>query len=94
MWFQNFAWIFNFRRRENPKRRPSQHFIGHETDYDVQVEPVGGGLLRKKQWAVRGTTQSTQVSQSILDQWVRWMVAVGFQVDCEFDGWGALIPSI
>ena len=64
-------------------------FIQRETDYDVSVNSSGGGLLRKKDLAVTGTTQPTRVSQDILDQWVTWMVAAGFEYGCEFDGWGA-----
>jgi hypothetical protein len=64
-------------------------FIQDETDYDVRVGSNGGGLLKKKNWLVTGSTQPTQASQDILDQWVRWMVAAGFEHGCEFDGWGA-----
>ena len=67
--------------------------IGRETDYEVQVQSGGGGVLKRKKWAVSGTTQSTQISPSILDQWVTWMVTAGFQEGCEFDGWGARVTS-
>ena len=67
-------------------------FIQEETDYEVRVTSSGGGLLRKKDWSVSGSTQPTQVSQDVLDEWVSWMVAAGFEHDCEFDGWGAEAP--
>jgi hypothetical protein len=64
-------------------------FIQHETNYDVRVRSSGGGFMRKKSWMVTGTTQPTKVSLDILNDWVGWMVAAGFERDCEFDGWGA-----
>lgn len=64
-------------------------FIRAETDYAVDAHAVGGGFLKKKEWMVNGSTQPTQVSQEILDQWVTWMVAAGLDHGCEFDGWGA-----
>jgi hypothetical protein len=60
-----------------------------ETDYDVaEPEQTGAGF------AVTGTTQVTQVSLDILNQWVEWMYAAGRQSDgCEFDGWGTQLPA-
>lgn len=68
-------------------------FLHRETDYDVWAESSGGGFLRKKSWVVTGTTRPTKISQEILDQWVTWMVAAGFENGCEFDGWGAQAPG-
>ena len=67
-------------------------FIEGETDYEVRVDSTREGPLRKKSWSVSGSTQNTQVSQEILDRWVSWMVAAGFEHDCDFDGWGAQVP--
>jgi hypothetical protein len=54
-----------------------------ETDYDVSAREL----------TVSGTTQTTQVSLPILDQWVDWMCAAGDQSDgCVFDGWGTQVP--
>lgn len=64
-------------------------FIQEQTDYDVRVRSSGGGFMRKRSWTVTGTTQPTKVSLDILNEWVGWMVATGFESDCEFDGWGA-----
>lgn len=60
-----------------------------ETDYDVaDPTPSGAGFV------VSGTTQVTQVSLDILNQWVDWMHAAGRQCDgCAFDGWGAQVPA-
>ena len=60
-----------------------------ETDYTVaEPSPSDTGYL------VSGTTQETQVSLDILNQWVEWMHAAGRQSDgCEFDGWGAQVPK-
>jgi len=62
-------------------------FIQKQTDYDVRVELDGSFLSRK--WRVEGTTQLTVVSPEILDQWVTWMVTVGKESVCDFDGWGS-----
>jgi hypothetical protein len=59
----------------------------------VRVRPSGSGLLRRKGWTVTGSTRETKVSHDILDQWVTWMVAAGFETGCEFDGWGAPAPG-
>jgi hypothetical protein len=58
-------------------------FLRDETDCDVRAD------VR----AVTGSTQSTTVSASILDEWVRWMVLAGYENGrCRFDGWGAAVP--
>ena len=62
--------------------------LDEQTDYDVRIE--SSGLLTKK-WTVVGTTQPTAVSQTILDQWVDWMVTAGLHQNCEFDGWGTQV---
>lgn len=65
-------------------------FIEDETDYEVRVDSQGG-FMKKKQWLVVGSTQPTKISQEILDEWVGWMVAAGFEHGgCEFDGWGTI----
>jgi len=67
-------------------------FLREETDYDVTVSSSGGGFLKKKAWAVNGSTRETAISLAILDDWVRWMVAAGeANGGCEFDGWGAAV---
>ena len=67
-------------------------FLERETDYDVAASSSGGGFLKKKTWTVKGTTQETEVSLAILDEWVEWMVAAGETYGCDFDGWGAEVP--
>jgi hypothetical protein len=67
-------------------------FLQRETDYDVAISSSGGGFLKKKTWLLKGTTQETEVSLAILDQWVEWMVAAGEEHGCDFDGWGAEVP--
>jgi hypothetical protein len=60
--------------------------LSDETDYEVAVESAGSFL--RKHWTVTGSTQPTNVSKEILDQWVDWMVTAGLHQNCEFDGWG------
>ena len=64
------------------------NFLKRETDYEVYVEEDGQSA---PQWIVGGTTQPTTIDLPILNQWVDWMVTVGSQHDCAFDGWGAEI---
>lgn len=75
-----------------PQAESLAAFIREETDYEVDAGGQEAGLLKKKSWTVSGTTQPTTVSLEILDQWVDWMVAAGFEHGCEFDGWGAQVP--
>jgi hypothetical protein len=64
-----------------------------ETDYDVR-EPQAAGAFFSRSFLVSGTTQETQVSLDILNQWVDWMVAAGRESDgCTFDGWGVQVPA-
>jgi regulator of RNase E activity RraB len=65
-----------------------QAFLKDETDYEVDVHPETGS---SGQWIISGRTQKTTISKEILDQWVEWMVAAGFEHQCEFDGWGTSV---
>jgi hypothetical protein len=57
---------------------------------DVTVQKRGGLLSRS--FEVTGRSLPTTVSVELLDEWVKWMVVQGMERDCEFDGWGALLP--
>jgi regulator of ribonuclease activity B len=63
-------------------------FLEDETDYEVEMR---ADRDTKGKWVVEGQTQETSVSREILDQWVEWMVAAGFDHECVFDGWGASV---
>jgi hypothetical protein len=80
---------------EAPSRSAADKLVKllrEETDYDV-AEPRAAGSLLARKFLVSGTTQTTQVSLDILNQWVDWMVAAGQQSEgCIFDGWGAQTP--
>jgi hypothetical protein len=66
-------------------------FLYDETDYDVEAKPPSGDV---QSWMVVGTTQPTTLTPGILDEWVQWMVVAGARNGgCEFDGWGAEVPS-
>ena len=52
---------------------------------------ICAGINSAGLWVVSGRTQKTAVSKEILDQWVEWMVAAGFDHQCEFDGWGTSV---
>ena len=71
---------------ETPDKNAAEElaaFLREETDYDVRVEDG----------EVRGSTQPTNISVSILDEWVRWMVLAGYEKGrCKFDGWGTAVP--
>ena len=58
-------------------------FLRAETDYDVASDEE----------SVRGTTQPTKLSPSIIGEWIEWMVLAGYENGrCKFDGWGAEVP--
>lgn len=65
------------------------HFLGKETDYELQDISYNSS---SRDWSINGTTQATTVSKEILDQWVGYMVAVGVEYNCTFDGWGTVVP--
>lgn len=67
-------------------------FLRLETDYEVDVdfERVGD----ERTWSVIGLTHPTALDQTILEDWVRWMIAAGAAYgECRFDGWGASVPK-
>lgn len=83
---------FFFAAPDEAAARGLAALLGAETDYDVGVGSGGARLGRSRRWAVIGTTQATKVSRGLLDEWVAWMVAAGFEHGCVFDGWGAQAP--
>lgn len=69
-------------------------FLRLETDYEVDADFDGRGAPETRAWSVVGSTHPTAVSQQILQDWVRWMVAAGVQYGgCRFDGFGASVPD-
>src|SRR5262245_51550811 len=66
--------------------------IRSRTDYDVEAGSSKQGLLGQTVWTVTGTTQTTAVSVTALDEWVTRLVEWGDAHTCEFDGWGAAVP--
>lgn len=80
---QSLVLDFFFGSPSYEQAKDLRDFLLSETDYDVHV------TADQDVWTVHGSTQSTPVSLAILEQWVDWMVSVGFRYDCVFDGWGA-----
>ena len=64
-------------------------FLTQETDYEAAARRSGGLLARS--WGVTGKTQPTAISESILDEWVDWMITAGLERGCTFDGWGTSV---
>lgn len=56
---------------------------------DLRCEKSGGFLSRK--WVVSGRSNPTPVTESVLANWIPWIVIQGITHDCEFDGWGASV---
>lgn len=50
------------------------------------------GIFRKR-WFIDGKSHPTTVSKTKLTQWLDFMVDLGWQHGCEFDGFGASIPG-
>jgi Regulator of ribonuclease activity B len=77
---------FSYSTRSRQAAEGLRSLLEEQTDYELRVESDGSFLRRR--WRVEGTTQKTAISPKILDQWVIWMVNVGRECSCEFDGWG------
>ncbi len=56
--------------------------------YDSFVRSEG---FIKKRWLVSGQSYPTTVTKDILAQWLDYMIALGWDHECEFDGFGASI---
>lgn len=65
----------------------SAQALGDELD-DCAIE-VGSVGWWSKSWVLVGITQPIEISHSVLDGWLRRMVATGWRHQCEFDGFGA-----
>jgi len=78
---------FSYVAPSEAKAQALKAVLEDETDYTVEIRTEGGPFRRR--YGVVGATQPTQLSPTILDQWVDWMVTAGLHQDCEFDGWGA-----
>ena len=59
-------------------------------NYDSSMRSEG---LLKKKWFVDGNSHPTTVSKDTLVQWLDFMVALGWEHGCEFDGFGASMPD-
>jgi hypothetical protein len=70
----------------NSRAEELKAFLQQETDYETRV------TADRDQWIVRGHTQRVALSLAIVEQWVDWMLNVGLQFECVFDGWGAEVP--
>lgn len=81
----SLALDFFFKSPSIGRAREFQDFLQRETDYAVGV------TADKDEWTVHGSTQPTEVSLSVILQWVDWMVSAGYRFDAVFDGWGAEI---
>jgi hypothetical protein len=62
-----------------------------ETDYAIEAHSLKKGMLSKRSWMVRGTTEPITVTLDSLKEWVAWMVTAGASHgQCKF-GWNAEI---
>lgn len=43
----------------------------------------------KKHWALFGETNPMKMELSTINNWTKSLCEIGFEYDCEFDGWGA-----
>jgi hypothetical protein len=50
-----------------------------------------GSLAGK--YVVCGKTHPTAVTWEVLKEWIPWIVVQGICHNCEFDGWGAAVPT-
>jgi hypothetical protein len=59
-------------------------------NYDTYVRSEG---MLKKKWFVNGKSYPTTVSKEKLAQWLEFMIALGWEHGCKFDGFGATMPD-
>lgn len=43
----------------------------------------------KKHWALYGETNPMNMELNTINNWTKSLCEIGFEYDCEFDGWGA-----
>ena len=79
----SLALDFSFRSPSIDRARELQEFLQRETDYSVGI------TADTEEWTVHGSTQPTEVTLAVIQQWVDWMVSAGYRFDAVFDGWGA-----
>jgi len=53
--------------------------------YTVEYGEAAGA---KKQFIVTGWTTKMKMSTEVVQNWTKQMCELGYQFDCEFDGWG------
>lgn len=56
-----------------------------KTGYSVQH---GISAEDKKLFIVTGWTTKMKMTNEVVEQWTKRMCEVGYEYDCEFDGWG------
>jgi len=81
----SLALDFFFKSPSIGRAKELQDFLQRETDYSVGI------TADRDEWTVHGSTQPTEVSLSMIQQWVDWMVSAGYRFDAVFDGWGVEI---
>lgn len=72
-----------------PNKKSANSLNASLENYDSSIRTEG---ILKKEWYVDGCTHPTKVSKEILSQWLEFMVALGWEHGCEFDGFGASMP--
>lgn len=80
---------------EAPDREAADRLVAllrQKSESNLQVEAHSRGLFRKK-WIVKGSQAADSIDESMLLQWVEWMVVHGENCRCEFDGWGAMVAD-
>lgn len=48
---------------------------------------------KRKQFIITGETTNIKMTDSIVLKWTADMCELGYKCDCEFDGWGTLLPD-
>jgi hypothetical protein len=75
-----------------PREHAADELIAYlrlETDYDIELDWTEDDG-EERRWLVVGATHPAALSQTIIEDWVRWMVSAGAHYgQCRFDGWGA-----
>ena len=74
-----------------PRKDSANALSSALTNYDTQVSQQG--FLMWKKWYIEGSTSAMEAKYEELKSWLEEMIKTGWEFDCEFDGFGAQIPS-
>lgn len=55
---------------------------------NYRIETAGPSAANKRIWCVSGWTTKIRMNLPSVTGWAKQMCALGYELDCDFDGWG------